>query len=532
MVRSVHVPAGELVRHRSPQRSRTCRRHRADGFLCCAGPLLWVALSWLPVPTLAHAPQLNPALQAESEVSALHCELEQGGHRDTVDVHPVADPYGVASQDVGRFGFKAVWVTGSGLPDYLKIYTYADAVLLHQAHFAAQAGDAGLWDTGQQRIYAPGLGRQLSYRCRGSGRLGPEQGASPGSPRALPQHAPLGARGPLVMGMAVESATSSEPVARRPPPAAPGSMPEPEPLRVARVALVGDVLLDDGPGRLIRQGRDPFSPFAAWLDRADLRVGNLECVVARGGRADPAKPFSFRAHPRVLPVLARHVDAVGLANNHSGDYGPQAFSEMLDRLRRQGVVYFGGGRNLEQAHEPLIVVRKGVRIALLGYNEFMPRRFEADVGRPGIAWSEDEQVWLDIRRARSQADVVIPVMHWGQEHEPMANERQRELARWMIDAGADAVVGGHPHVTQDVEIYRGRPIVYSLGNFLFDGFKDADNNTAWLLNLDLYRFGVRSLHVVVGHIDREGTPHPEPGLEAPCWARGQLQVGSCRAVEL
>jgi poly-gamma-glutamate synthesis protein (capsule biosynthesis protein) len=293
------------------------------------------------------------------------------------------------------------------------------------------------------------------------------------------------------------------------------------------LAFVGDVLLDDGPGRVIRQGRDPFKPFAPWLARADVRVANLECVVAQGGRAEPVKPFTFRAHPRVLPVLARHFDGVGLANNHSGDFGPAAFTEMLGRLRQQGLRYFGGGQTLAEAHAPLIFERGGLRIALLGYNEFMPRHFEADVDRAGIAWSEDEQVWLDIQRARRVADVVIPVMHWGQEHEPLANARQRALARLMIDAGADAVVGGHPHVTQDVEIHRGRPIVYSLGNFAFDGFKDDDNNTAWLLHLQLDGDGVRDLHVVAGRIDREGVPHPLPLQPAPCWQRGQPEVALC-----
>jgi poly-gamma-glutamate capsule biosynthesis protein CapA/YwtB (metallophosphatase superfamily) len=107
-------------------------------------------------------------------------------------------------------------------------------------------------------------------------------------------------------------------------------------------------------------------------------------------------------------------------------------------------------------------------------------------------------VRLDIARARTlhRADIVIPVMHWGWEYEPRASARQRELARVMIDAGADAVVGGHPHVTQDTEQYRGRPIVYSLGNFVFDGFTDADTTTGWLLRLEVDRQGARRWRTV------------------------------------
>lgn len=296
-----------------------------------------------------------------------------------------------------------------------------------------------------------------------------------------------------------------------------------------RLAFVGDVMLDETPGRLIRQGRDPFAPFAAWLNAADVRVANLECVVSLRGSAEPGKPYAFRAHPRVLPVLKRHFDAVGLANNHSGDFGSEAFADMLDRLQAQRLPQFGGGRDLAEAHRPLILERQGLRIALLGYNEFLPRHFEADVDKPGVAWSEDTQVQRDIRLAREQhrADVVIPVMHWGWEYEPLASARQRALARKMIDAGADAVVGGHPHVVQDTEVYQGKPIVYSLGNFVFNGFDHEAMNTGWLLNLVVDRQGAVSWRSVVVRIDREGTPHPDRQAAGMCWQRGQTVSAAC-----
>ena len=288
---------------------------------------------------------------------------------------------------------------------------------------------------------------------------------------------------------------------------------------VVSIAFVGDVMLAESIGPQIRRGRDPFAAFASLLADADVRVGNLECVVATRGQAEPDKPYTFRAHPRVLRLLRRHFDALGLANNHSGDYGHAAFAEMLGRLERAGIAYFGGGRDLARAHAPLIVERNGLRIALLGYNEFFPRSFEADVDKPGTAWSEDEQVRLDIANARShhRADLVIPFMHWGWEHEPVASARQRQLARSMIDAGADAVVGGHPHVVQDQEEYRGKPIIYSLGNFVFDGFTDTENNRGWLLRLELGRSGVRRWQTTVARIDRRGFPHP--GEAGPSYER-------------
>jgi poly-gamma-glutamate synthesis protein (capsule biosynthesis protein) len=178
---------------------------------------------------------------------------------------------------------------------------------------------------------------------------------------------------------------------------------------------------------------------------------------------------------------------------------------------------------------PLVIERNGLRIALLGYNEFFPRSFEADFDKPGIAWSEDEQVRLDIQTARTRyhADLVIPVMHWGWEHEKLASARQVQLARLMIDAGADAVVGGHPHVTQNVDQYQGKPIIYSLGNFVFDGFADPDSNTGWLLRMEADRSGVRSWRTYVAHMDSKGTPHPDIKSAGLCWERGQEKAAAC-----
>jgi poly-gamma-glutamate capsule biosynthesis protein CapA/YwtB (metallophosphatase superfamily) len=279
-----------------------------------------------------------------------------------------------------------------------------------------------------------------------------------------------------------------------------------------KLIFVGDILLDDGPGRVVAEGRDPLAPFASRLASADFRIGNLECPIvdpATVGQPLDSKIYNFRAHPRVLSVLKGRFDALAVSNNHSGDYGQAAFLETLDHLKQAGIASFGGGRNLAAAHAPLWIEQHGLRIAVLGYNEFKPRSFEAGPHWPGIAWSEDSQVLADIRAARAAgADVVIPFMHWGWERETEPTERQRRLARLMIDAGADAVVGGHPHVTQGTEIYRGKPVIYSLGNFLFDGFELPAAKVGWLLEMTLDRAGVVDWEVVEARIDGEGIPHP------------------------
>jgi poly-gamma-glutamate capsule biosynthesis protein CapA/YwtB (metallophosphatase superfamily) len=277
---------------------------------------------------------------------------------------------------------------------------------------------------------------------------------------------------------------------------------------VVSVVFAGDIMLEGGPDRAIRRGRDPFAGVAHLFKGADIRLGNLECVVATVGSVEPEKPNVFRVHPRGLKYVKRHFDAVGLANNHSGDYGPQAFAQMLGLLKQSGLGYYGGGLDLKEAHKPLILERHGLRIAILGYDEFQPRNFEADHDRPGVAWSEDEQVVRDIKDARRvwNADVVIPVMHWGWE-EPIANARQRALARLMIDAGADAVIGGHPHQLQDTDQYKGKLIFYSLGNFVFEGFPEKVNNMAWVVRLSVDRQGVRAWQAHRVDIDKHGLPH-------------------------
>src|SRR4051812_38457875 len=283
-----------------------------------------------------------------------------------------------------------------------------------------------------------------------------------------------------------------------------------------RLVLVGDVMLAEEPGEVVAQGQDPFAAVAGYLKPEALRVANLECVVATGGKAED-KPFTFRAVPTVIPVLKRYFDGVTIANNHSGDFGKQAFGEQLALLEAARLPYFGGGRNLTSAHQPWIVERNGIRIAFLGYVEFKPRSFEAGHANPGVAWSgEDEQVIRDIRNARQQADLVIPFLHWGWEDEGYPSERQQSFARRMLDEGAAMVVGSHPHVTQGAEIYQGKPIIYSLGNFVFNGFDTPATLTGWMLEAKLDKRGVTSWRTRVVRLGAHGLPVIDLTVPSPC----------------
>lgn len=284
---------------------------------------------------------------------------------------------------------------------------------------------------------------------------------------------------------------------------------------VVKLVFAGDIMLDTAPGQAIAEGRDPFEEFATIFAEADYAVGNLECVVATVGTA-VEKPFTFRAHPRVLPVLKKHFDLLSLANNHTGDFGHAAFVQQLKLLKDHKIPFVGGGQDCREARIPHLVEIKGVRIAVLAYNDFKPRTFEAGPDWPGVAWAVDEQVIADVRAARNRhkADIVIPYMHWGWEGEG-ANDRQRKLARRMIDNGATLVVGAHPHVTQGAEYYNGKLIVYSLGNFLFDGFKTPETNTGWVLRLSVDRVGLVEWDTIAARLDGKGIPHVGRDVESP-----------------
>jgi poly-gamma-glutamate capsule biosynthesis protein CapA/YwtB (metallophosphatase superfamily) len=294
-----------------------------------------------------------------------------------------------------------------------------------------------------------------------------------------------------------------------------------------KLIFVGDIMVahDKETGRLIERGEDPFEPFAGLLKEADVAVGNLECVIAEKGEPVP-KPFQFRADPRCIPLLKKHFTALTIANNHSGDFGKLALVEQCQRLENAGLPYFGGGRNESDARKPWVVECHGIRIALLGYCEVKLRSFQAEKNLPGVAWSEhDDEVLADIKAARERykADVVIPFLHWGNERQP-ASDRQKTFARQMIDAGADVIVGAHPHVTQGAAYYKGHLIVYSLGNFLFSGFNDAETQSGWALRLTLDRKGMVGWDTIVARLDERGVPHPHFEIPSPRGRAGSIEI--------
>ncbi len=252
-----------------------------------------------------------------------------------------------------------------------------------------------------------------------------------------------------------------------------------------RLLAVGDVMLGRYIAKVMKaNGSDyPFQRIAPVLKSADIVLGNLEGIIAPDDAAIsyPDKPYSFHGPKDAAPALAKAgFTVLDLANNHAMDYGPEAFGKTMTLLQKEGIATFGGGKDIADARKPAIVTKNGVRFGFLGYGVAHSRKVYAAKKRPGIAFVEMEMIRKDVQALRKKVDILIVSLHWGTEYDTTPSALQREEAHKIVDWGADAVVGHHPHVMQGLELYKGRPIAYSLGNFVFDQKKGASGWSAML----------------------------------------------------
>jgi poly-gamma-glutamate synthesis protein (capsule biosynthesis protein) len=176
---------------------------------------------------------------------------------------------------------------------------------------------------------------------------------------------------------------------------------------------------------------------------------------------------------------------LNLANNHSYDYGKKAFEETLEILRKNKIQTIGAGRNLTEARKPAIFDLGDLKVAFLGY-DLSPGAFPAGQDHPGVAKAMHAWIIKDLEKINYSADFVVVSFHWGIEYRDFPTEYQKSLAHMAVDCGADMVVGHHPHTFQGIEIYQGKLIAYSLGNFVFDQ-KDLKNNQSILLRVTFNR---------------------------------------------
>jgi outer membrane protein assembly factor BamB len=199
-----------------------------------------------------------------------------------------------------------------------------------------------------------------------------------------------------------------------------------------------------------------------------LTIVNLECTLTTQGEPRD-KPYLIRAHPLWAQSLAAGgIDLVTLANNHALDFGLPGLEETAETLSALGIETVGAGVTSEAAHRPAIFDLGAVRVAFLGY---AAARWDGSVDVPAtdrLAWARPGDIQSDVKAVRDQADMVVVLLHAGTEYATRPSADQVAAAHAAIDAGADLVVGHHPHVTQTVERYRQGLIVYSLGDAVFD----------------------------------------------------------------
>jgi poly-gamma-glutamate synthesis protein (capsule biosynthesis protein) len=307
--------------------------------------------------------------------------------------------------------------------------------------------------------------------------------------------------------MKVKPAPSVSANAGASPQSSPSEQPQVSDDQLVTMRFVGDTIFSGRvKDQLVARGYDyPYKELLADL-QGDLTIANLESPVTTKGVAQiPA--YAYQSTPDALPAFQKAgFDLVTLANEHVMDYGAEGLLDSFTNLNLNGVAHVGAGQNAKDAYAPTILTRNGVKVAFLGVSAIIPRDSSraldatnaAPNGTPGIADLADiTRVTTAIQDAKKQADLVVVLPHWGIEHDVKVTAEQTALAHQMIDAGADLIVGNHPHVMQALEKYKGKWIAYSLGNFLYT--TNATDQESWrssILKVTCKKKGVCALRVV------------------------------------
>jgi poly-gamma-glutamate capsule biosynthesis protein CapA/YwtB (metallophosphatase superfamily) len=246
-----------------------------------------------------------------------------------------------------------------------------------------------------------------------------------------------------------------------------------------KIIFVGDIML----GRLVNQVLKNESLSYPWgntlpiFEKADLRIGNLECVISDRGSPWNVTPkvFHFRSDAKNVETLkTAGINGVSLANNHTLDFEYEGMFEMLRILDDAGIYHAGAGANLQDAARPALFEVSGKKIALIAFSDNEPG-WEATSERPGIFHvptdPEDNRakdLFERVRQTGNEVDILIASAHWGPNWGYRPRKNQISFGYRLIDAGADIVFGHSCHVFQGIELYQGRPILYSTGDFVDD----------------------------------------------------------------
>jgi len=261
---------------------------------------------------------------------------------------------------------------------------------------------------------------------------------------------------------------------------------EPPEAKFTTLYFVGDMMLTRGVKASVDKnfGGDYSKLFEnlGELKEADILFGNFEGDVSDKGN-NVGSIYSFRMDPKVLPIIKEAgFDIVSFANNHIGDWNMTAFKDSLSRLAQNGILKTGAGVNKEDAENPIVIEKNGIKFGFIGFSDVGPNWMEVKTATPGILLASDPKLKEIIQNAKTKCDVLIVSFHWGEEYKLVHNKRQETLAKKAIDNGADMIIGHHPHVMEDTSVYKGKPIVYSLGNFIFDQYFSKDTMQGMLFS--------------------------------------------------
>lgn len=293
------------------------------------------------------------------------------------------------------------------------------------------------------------------------------------------------------------------------------------------VVAVGDIMLGGRARSVVAERGDAytFDAVSPLLRRGTVVLGNLEGPFARHARKEP-RNHSYRVDPRLAAALARaNIGVVTLANNHLLDCGRAGVVETLDALAHAGVAPLGAGLNETAAHVPVVRQAGRLQIGFLGY--YWNRRCAATANLPGSAVDSPDALAADIRELRRRVDRVVVAFHWGVPYvrEPSTDDRAK--ARFAIDCGADAVIGHHSHVVQPFEVYRGRPVFFSVGNFVMGSGNSGAEGLLLGLHFDEGRTTVRVFPLYVKNRDPRVNYQPKVLRGgAADWVLGRLAAMS------
>ncbi|MDF9409630.1 CapA family protein [Pelotomaculum isophthalicicum JI] len=281
----------------------------------------------------------------------------------------------------------------------------------------------------------------------------------------------------------------------------------------------GDIMLSRGVARESgRHGdlRHPFLKIEKYLKNCDIVFGNLENPITPG-REIAAPEMILRADPGVEVALKdAGFSILSLANNHLPDFGTQGLQDTLQCLDRAGVGHTGAGKTENEAYAAQFIEVKGMKLAFLAFTDpgLVPESYLAGVEHPGVAFLDREKVRAALQDAREKADFVVASIHAGTEYEPEPDQTQIQYAHLAIDAGADLVLGHHPHVVQKVEKYKGKYIFYSLGNFIFDQKWSPATREGLLAKMYITSKGVEKFEFIPVFINDQYQPQVLDGDEA------------------